>query len=219
LQNHSFNELKDIFLVWKRDWMPVYLPSLNTGIDPNQKIYTDFQFKKLEEFFLGLKLTNVICKRINCFDVNLNHTHSKPETKEEYQERIIRLLEEWKEVNEDNEDDVDPSEREIYESEMIKLIQIITFWKEKHSFEEKVTKLSEYFDNSRVNSFSKSSQLFELEERCKKLLLEKEKTNTKETENKSKDWINKLFSSPWTWFCLLLVILLMILIVYKHKRN
>ena len=68
---------------------------------------------------------------------------------------------------------------------MAKLIQIIIFWKEKHSFEEKLTKLSEYFDNSPISAFLKSQHLFQLEKRCKELFKEKKEDFQENSNQKS----------------------------------
>jgi len=103
--------------------MPISLLPLTSGISPDEKIYTDYQFKKLKNFFSGSILDNVLCGRINCFDINPNHTHSTPETQEEYQTRVVILLEEWKEFNRD--EPTDPRDLEIYQKEMEKLSQII----------------------------------------------------------------------------------------------
>ena len=100
MTNYSYNELKQKFLDLREDEMPTDLPAFqrppgDNVSDADSKIYTDKQMKKAQNFFLDHIFYNPFCGRINCWNINLKHVHTLPETKGEYVQKIVKLLEEW----------------------------------------------------------------------------------------------------------------------------
>jgi hypothetical protein len=217
IKNCSYNELREKFEICRQDWMPTTL-LLFSGDDPNKKIYDARLSLNLVDFFLGKSPTNRICKRVNCFDINLNHTHSKPEGEEDYRKRIIILLEESKEFNE-GEVIARPEYRDRYQKEVDKISRLLDLWKGANSFKEQVAKLTQYLEEGETRYFPKQGVLLAVEEICVKFLENNEDNEKPQEEKQPKnfDLIRKIFSSPWTW--IFLFIFLFLVIAFFVKKN
>src|SRR2546421_1457403 len=80
--------------------MPATLPPFqappgdNTN-DADSKIYPNTKFSRAVRFFSDGTAFNPFCKRVNCYNVNLQHTHAHPETKQEYAKKVVRFLKKW----------------------------------------------------------------------------------------------------------------------------
>lgn len=197
--------------------MPITLLPFS-GDDSDKKIYDARLSLNLVDFFLGKSSTNRICKRVNCFDINLNHTHSELEGKEDYRKRIIILLEESKEFNE-GEVVARPEYRDRYQKEVDKVSQLLFFWKEANNFKEQVGKLTKYLEDGETRYFPKQGVLLTIEEICIKFLESSEENEKPQEKNQSDGLINKIFSSPWTWIFLLFFIALMVGFFVKRRYS
>ena len=74
---------------------PFQAPSSDNTSNADSKIYTRGKYRSAVNFFSDKGALNPFCKRVNCYNVNLGHTHSHPETKQEYAKKVVRLLKKW----------------------------------------------------------------------------------------------------------------------------
>jgi hypothetical protein len=129
---YSYNEIKKAFEEYPQSWMPGSLspfqaPPGDNSSDADSKIYSKEAYRGALNYFDGETVFNPFCKRMGCWNVNLKHRHSIPETKNEHVTKIVELLEEWEQVAR--------RENVLNQSQLKQLDQLIQIWKKKNPIE------------------------------------------------------------------------------------
>ena len=165
MANYSYNELKTEFEDLHENWMPAKLPpfqapSSNNTSNADSKIYTKSQYRSAVSFFADERALNPFCKRVNCYNINLEHTHSHPETKQEYAKKVVRFLKKWQSKAR--------GENSLDQTELSQLSKVIKFWEKKNSFKDQEEALLEHYNQTVFRNPVNSQICLEITNKLKK---------------------------------------------------
>jgi len=147
------------------NWMPAKLPPFqapasNNTSNADSKIYSNGEYNKVVRFFEDELSFNPFCKRVNCYNINLEHTHPHSETKQEYVKKVVRFLKKWQSKARD-EDALD-------QTELSQLSKVIKLWEEKNPFKDQREALLEHYNQTVFSNPVNSDVCLRITDKLKK---------------------------------------------------
>ncbi|RHZ35648.1 hypothetical protein [endosymbiont GvMRE of Glomus versiforme] len=190
MANYSYNDLKIEFEDLRENWMPATFPLFqsppgdNTS-DADSKIYSRVEYSQTVNFFSDEQAFNPFCKRVNCYNVNLQHTHAHPETKQEYTKKVVRLLKKWQ--------DKARSDGKLNQAELNQLSKVIELWEKKNPFQAQEKAVREHWNKTVFNVYQPGSDVcLNIVDKLKKEIKDGNLNDLKKGNNQQESGYGKL---------------------------